>query len=114
MTRRDKKSVRFLTVLETNVQVYAKRIDEGFINSMTLDNNVKLHIINVLKENRMEWEGWMESSNEFSDLRERLKNNGYKGIPIYPNFNHIDFINIPNSKNKVNVKPKEKVKKMLR
>lgn len=82
--RRDKSEVVLLTVLNYNKEKYSfTRIHD--IKSIGLSEQMSNEIMQNIEKEKLYWEIWAESGNDYKEIKESLKNRGYKNIPIYEN-----------------------------
>ncbi len=80
LARRDKKGVRLLATLNGK-QSAATRL--GDIRTLQLPAAMERELADVIYENRMYWEPWIESAASFKDLKSKLSGRGYKELPIH-------------------------------
>ena len=52
------------------------------VNTLGLSAKNAAEIQKVIKENKMDWEPWLESAKDFASLKRNLSKRGYKGLPI--------------------------------
>jgi hypothetical protein len=48
----------------------------------------------IIHENRLLYEPWLESATDYNELRDRLKGRGFTGVPMGPN----PLLNMPAAK----------------
>ena len=77
--RRDKTGIRLLAILKGE-ETLATRIDD--INGLGLPSSWTSQLSNIVYENRMLWELWLESADSWDSLRSTLKTRGYTNVPI--------------------------------
>ena len=103
--KRDKTTIKVLTIMK-GPQCYPKKIND--ISILGLPEETHEKVSEIIKEHKMLWEVWMESAEDFQELKKNLKNRGIKKTPM-----HSAPIN--RSKNAVNPKSvKSKANTMLR
>jgi hypothetical protein len=81
LARRDKTAIRILMKVVGN-PVLATRITD--INLLNLPAEKANKVSQIIYDNRMLWEPWIESSSSFDNLRAALKTRGYQNIPMSP------------------------------
>lgn len=79
LARRDKTGIRILSILKTQPRL-ATRLDN--IDSLNLPSNWSDQIKQIIYDNRMMWEPWVETSESFETLKKSLKNRGYTNLPL--------------------------------
>ena len=79
LTRRDKKGLKLVLVLQ-GLNVPATRLTD--LGILRLNPEVVVELQNIVYENRMDWELWIESANNYEELRQNLINRGYSELPI--------------------------------
>lgn len=79
MAKRDKKGVYILARLKGRYQSRVKVTD---IEVLNLPKNWEIEIKKIIKEDRMNWEPFVESADTFDDLKELLKKRGYTRLPV--------------------------------
>jgi hypothetical protein len=79
LAKRDKTGVRVLAIVKTQPRL-ATRLQD--INSLNLPANWIPQIEQIIYDNRMMWEPWIETANSFSVLKQSLKNRGYTNLPL--------------------------------
>lgn len=55
------------------------------IKTLKLPQLWESKIQQLIYDNRMLYEPWIESANNYNELRERLSNRGFKNLPMGPN-----------------------------
>lgn len=77
--RRDKNGIRLLSKFLGRKQLPI-RIDD--VNSLQLPVIWQTQLNQIIFEQRMLWEPWLESADSYDELRAMLKVRGYTNIPI--------------------------------
>lgn len=77
--RRDKSGVRFVAKLQGQ-DMLPTRLES--VESLNLPVSVTNQINQIVYESRMLWEPWIESSDQFEDLRAKLRLRGFFNIPL--------------------------------
>lgn len=79
LAKRDKKGIKILTVFLSQ-----KHIPERFKSStnIPLSSNVSQKIEQIVHDNRLNWEPWIESAATYEELKSKLKKRGYLGLPL--------------------------------
>lgn len=77
--RRDKSSVKILIVAKGK-EILASRLENP--ETLNLPSNMTDQLVQLIYDNRMLWETWIESADTFEDLRAALKDRGYSNIPL--------------------------------
>ncbi len=109
LARRDKSNVDVLTVLQGREQLPVRLNDLSVLN---LPQNWMAEMQKLIKERKMEWELWIESSPTWDELRTKLKKRGYSNLPIngQPLFTRTSFLTPP----EINVNRLPEAKKMIK
>jgi hypothetical protein len=79
LVKRDKGSVRILLKV-TGKPINASRLEET--QTLNLPVDWKNQLDQIIYDNRMLWEPWIESSGSFEDFRAALKTRKYLNIPL--------------------------------
>lgn len=79
LARRDRKSVRLLSVFSSRKQPAVRLTDLSILN---LPPSWQAQVEKEVEDHKMYWEPWVETADTFDDLAESLKKRGYTGIPI--------------------------------
>jgi hypothetical protein len=85
LARRDKKGARVVTVLE-GPETSPVRVTD--LKSLRLPPGMDGPVEQIVHENRMYWEPWIEAADSYQDLRASLQRRGYSNLyvsskPIY-------------------------------
>jgi hypothetical protein len=109
LARRDSKGVKILATLSGRRQSPVRLTDTSLLS---LPSPWKTRIDQLIFEERMLWEPWIETADNFEDLKDSLKGRGYTELPVSGQalFSRADFLSFPEVN--VNRLPKQKV--MLR
>lgn len=91
LARRDKSAVELLTSVLGEKQTPNRLTD---LAPLLLPQSVRNQIEKKVTENKLLWELWIESADNFDDLRTALRNRGYKQIPTSgtPIFNSYQIV----------------------
>jgi hypothetical protein len=98
LARRDKKGVKILTEFPASQNFPATRVTD--LLSLNLPGTISAQIADAVHEHRMFWEPWLESADNFVDLRDKLRARGYNQLPIHAAAMYPD-IPVPVAKEKV-------------
>lgn len=79
LARRDKKGIKLVVTLQARAVLPSRLPNPA---DLRLPYGISQKIEKIVKENKMLWELWMESADNFSDLRESLKKRGYTELPV--------------------------------
>lgn len=79
LTKRDKTGVRILAKFKGKKQL-ATRLSE--LSSLQLPSGWEDKLEQIIYDSRMLWEPWIESVDNYDDLKSRLKLRGYRNIPV--------------------------------
>lgn len=82
LASRNKKGIKLVTELKGNSMVTSRLTDLKILKLPLVWENQIQQIIN---DNRMLFEPWIESANSYNELRERLKSRGYLDLPMGAN-----------------------------
>ena len=87
LARRDKKGLKVLSILN-GPEYRATRINDLSILKLPIALHDKIN--NEVYQNRMLWELWAESAENFGELKEKLQTRGYTSLPLCcsPMFEH--------------------------
>lgn len=77
--RRDKTATRLLAIVQGK-DIMATRIDN--LDVLNLPITWQSQINQIVYDNRMLWELWIEAADTYEDLRTALKMRGYNNIPV--------------------------------
>lgn len=80
LTKRDKTTIKVLTVVKGNKCPPMKIKD---VNDLKLPEELTDTLKQSIEENKMLWEPWIESANDFQELRNNLKKRGIKKPPMH-------------------------------
>ena len=83
--RRDKKGVQIVTVLD-GPKVAPTRLTD--LSALKLPAQMAESVEQIIYDNRMYWEPWIESADSYQDLRQALIKRGYRELafnsrPVY-------------------------------
>lgn len=87
LARRDKKGCKIIMILQ-GLETYPTRLTD--VNSLRLPADLIVELQNIIHDNRMDWEPWVESANSYEELRQKLVNRGYSQIPLKANPLHAE------------------------
>lgn len=116
--KRNKKSIKILAALNNPGQIAPTRVMD--VKSLNLSKNLENKIIKQSNQDKMEWELWIESATNFSELRDSLKKRGYKELPFCSSPQYISeeekVVSSVNEIKKAEIKinPPNKIRTMLR
>jgi hypothetical protein len=79
LARRDKSAIRILTIFRSKKQS-PNRLDS--LAPLNLPNNLMLQLEKIIYTDRLLWEPWIETFENFDDFRKTLRKRGYLNIPI--------------------------------
>ncbi len=77
--RRDKKGVQIVTVLD-GPKVSPTRLAD--LSVLNLPVQMAESVGQIIHDNRMYWEPWIESANSYMELRQALLKRGYRDLAI--------------------------------
>lgn len=80
LSRRDKKGIRVLSVINGNGYFPPTRINN--IEELGLPPKMESTISKEILENKMLWELWIEGAKNYDSLRNALKKRRYKNLPL--------------------------------
>ena len=81
LARRDKKGIRIIARL-TGQKQSSVRLDDASLLSLQLPSIWHTQFSQIIHDNRMMWEPWIQSVSSFDDFRKTLKKRGYTNIPL--------------------------------
>jgi len=79
LARRDSKGIRILTVMRGR-PLTTTRIDD--ISILQLPQSWEVEIDQIISDERMMWEPFIESSEDYTTLKTTLKKRGYTNLPL--------------------------------
>lgn len=79
--RRDKSGIRIIAKVTGKSQLPVRLTDASLL-SLQLPASWHTEISQIIYDNRMQWEPWVESVDSFEDWRASLKKRGFSNIPI--------------------------------
>lgn len=80
--RRDKSDVKILAKLK-GVKQPPNRLTENLQSyNLNLSDTWTHQLSETIYDNRMLWEPWLESASSYEELRSKLRQRGYKNIPM--------------------------------
>lgn len=79
LASRSKQGVKIITVLQGDSVVTAKLED---VSSLKLPQVWERRIEQIIHDNRMLYEPWLESATDFEELKTRLKGRGFTNLPM--------------------------------
>lgn len=80
LSHRDKKGIKLLGSLECVQSIYQKIND---ISDLKLPKDIEKDISDMVFENRMKWDLWIETAKDYIELETKLKNRGFRELPRY-------------------------------
>lgn len=109
LARRDTKGIRVLTVFQGREQPAIRITD---LSILQLPSSWEAEIGQIVEDNRLLWELFIESAKDYETLRQNLKKRGYTSLPLnnQPEFTRNDLIITP----EINVARLPKQYSMLR
>jgi hypothetical protein len=116
LARRDKTDIRVLTVFSSTTMPAGKNSRIRKISDLNLPESLRAKIEAEVYSNRMLWELWMESAEDYNVLQKQLTKRGFRNVPHHPSYSFSTQIDkITPSKNKVvSISPPPVRKSMLR
>jgi len=79
LARRDHKEVKVILTLQ-GLETTATRLTD--VALLRLDPELMPELRNIIYEHRMEWEPWVESAENYADLKKKLEGRGYTNVPL--------------------------------
>jgi len=79
LAKRDKKGIKLLATFPGNTNPI--KVED--IGKLKLPENVKTEILNSINQNRMLYETWMESAENYQKLKENLTRRGFSNLSSY-------------------------------
>lgn len=79
LARRDTKGVRILSVMRSRPLLTTRLTD---ISILQLPQSLEMEIKQIIDDERMMWEPFLESSEDYATLKTALKKRGYTGLPL--------------------------------
>lgn len=113
LARRDKKGIKILSMFDASKRqvIPATRIID--IKTLNLSSGLEASLSHTIYENRMLWEVWLESANDYEQLKQMLRQRGYTDIPIHSAPLHL-AVNSSNKMTALDTKRVTPTKTMLR
>ena len=82
LVRRDKKGCQVVLILQGLETSPVKLTD---IHALKLQPHVLIELQTIIHEHRMDWEPWIESVDNYEQLRQNLIRRGYSKLPLKSN-----------------------------
>ena len=82
LASRSKKGIKLITTLKGNSVVSSNVTD---INELQLPQVWQKEIAKITNDNKMHYELRLESATDYNELRQRLKDKGFRDLPQGPN-----------------------------
>ena len=79
LARRDHTGVTVLSIFDAPRPVEASRLENPAELGLPAEEALSLQRLFV--ENRMDWEPWIETADDYPQLKGRLEGRGYKNVP---------------------------------
>jgi len=86
LARRDKKGFKLLSVFNSEKKLAASRMSN--ISQLSLPKTLESQIQQSISKDDMLWEPWLETADNFNDLKKSLTNRGYTNLPIHDSPRH--------------------------
>lgn len=80
LARRDKTGVKVLSVFPNSAETPPLRV--GDVKDLNLPPNVEAQVAQAAYDDRMLWEAWIESADDYEDLKRSLRERGYSRLPV--------------------------------
>jgi len=80
LTRRDRTGMKLVSMFPAPHSVPPTRLAD--IKTLNLPSELSSEIEQTINKNRMLFEPWVQSASNYQELKESLKNRGYKNMPI--------------------------------
>lgn len=81
--KRDKSGVKLLGSFPYDSKVYPTKINEEKLASLNINPKTTSEILKSLRENKMNYELFLETAESLEDLKKSLRKRGYAGIPTH-------------------------------
>ncbi|NIQ15931.1 MAG: hypothetical protein GTO02_16515 [Candidatus Dadabacteria bacterium] len=88
LLRRDKKDVKIVGCLSSSARLYPTRLTD--LDWLGLAAHERLELATIAHEHRAEWEVWLESAENYSELKDSLEKRRVM-VPSSPNAYLINF-----------------------
>lgn len=105
LAKKDKKGIKILSEMEYNSNIFTTKLTN--LDNFNITKNQKIAIDKIINENKMNYDLYIESSDNFQLFIESLHNRGYKNLPITNN--SMFYISLINKK--TSIKPKTMLRK---
>ena len=79
LARRDKKGLKVIMNLQGMTTPATRLTDMG---ALRLTPEVVVELQSIIHEHRMDWEPWIESADNYEELRQKLVRRGYSQLPL--------------------------------
>lgn len=80
LAERNKEDIKVLSIIKGN-QIYPTKVND--VKQLSLPKEYASKISRTVYENRMHWDLWIESAENYAALKKSLKNRGFKNIPFF-------------------------------
>jgi len=82
LASRSKKGIKIITIL-TGESIVSSRLTD--IKFLKLTQLLESKVQNLIYDNRILYEPWIESAKDYNELKDRLKKRGFTNLPMGPN-----------------------------
>jgi len=79
LAKRDKRGIKILTIFQSQNHIPERANN---LSEIPMEINVLQKIQQIVYDNRLNWEPWIESAGTYDQLKAKLKKRGYTGIPM--------------------------------
>jgi len=80
LARRDKRGIKILSCFKNSQSCFPTRISD--LKQLNLSDKMFNSIEKEIKDNKMMYEPWIQSSSSFNEFRQSLIKRGYSNVPI--------------------------------
>ena len=80
LARRDRTGITMISIFETPREVMAIRLEAA--SRLGLPTHESTGLQKMFDENRMNWEPWIETAEDYEALKRSLEGRGYKNVPV--------------------------------
>lgn len=78
LANRSKSGMKLVTILQTSTTICSKLTD---VKTLNLPQMWERKITQIIHENRMHFEPWVETASDFNQLKTKLAARGYTNLP---------------------------------
>ncbi len=79
LTKRNKQDLKLVMILQ-GLKTLPTRLED--VETLRLPPVISQEVAEIIRQNRMEWEPWIESAENYAELKLKLEQRGYRNLPV--------------------------------